>query len=99
MIPSDKHKLIAARLWGLIFAVQHCFSPIGAFWHTTVHTIHLYGLKSVPFIFADRESVNFVIAHDGYFTIWRSLAFFIAATLITTVLDLNIADCKVSDDK
>jgi len=35
----------------------------GAFWHTAVHSSWTY--PSVPFILADSESVNFVVAHDS----------------------------------
>jgi len=84
-MPSDLRNSTMTKAMGLIFfAIQHRFSPRGAFCHTALHAIHSswthHGPPLCPHLCSPRKVS---IGRDGFHLLRKSS---IVATLITKVL-------------
>ena len=105
-MPSVKHNSIMVKATGLIFSLFDIASAQEVSFGIPQYVqCILQGLTSVllsvPFIFADSENVNLVVAHFRFLLVTRkSSVFFIVATFITEVLFkhflIRIAACVTS---
>ena len=90
-MPSDKHNSITAEASGLIFYCSTSLQPDMCLLTYCIYIQYiLHGLTSVFLcvlvIFADSESVDLVVAHDGFPSQWKLSIFLIVDTLIARVL-------------